>query len=103
MNPYAIIPAVLKAWHFIKDPGVIASAWSGFWAAVTPSLIVTLVLGLPSAIYVCLKIYREFIKPQVHPELDAKLKEKARKAALKTQNGKIFKDYSDSKLEDENY
>jgi hypothetical protein len=86
MNPLFLL---LTLWYFITDRGVLASIFNGFLAAITPQLIISLILGLPGAVYVCLKIYKEFIKKdKVHPELSEKLKEKARKAALKTQNGK---------------
>lgn len=80
--------------NFFSDKGVLASMWTGFWAAFTPNMVITIALGAPSAIYVSLKIWREFIYPWIRkPYVDPKLLEDYRKKAEKTQNGKISKDY----------
>lgn len=87
----------LHLYNFFSDRGVLLSIWNGFIAALSPQIVVSLLLGLPGAIYVCLKIYREFIKPTVHPQLDEKLKEKATKAALSNGNGHGGQTYGNPK------
>jgi hypothetical protein len=88
MKAYAIW---LHIYSFLSDRGIHASVTLGVLAVLNWDLVIKIIFGLPSFIYVCLKIYREFIR---NAELDPVLKRKLTEKAEETQNGKIDIDYS---------
>jgi hypothetical protein len=52
----------VKIIYFISDLNVWLSAWLMSWSLAEIDFVMKLILGLPGAVYLCLKIYREFVK-----------------------------------------